>query len=175
MIPLKKCNYVTGDNNSVSYALHDIIKFLDDDGFNTLLLCKPTKTSSGSTLRYLHSNKIEFSNINEFTNILHEKGNLFRVDILIFDFWQMSASEIMGYKKIIDQTELNHIIIAKEFHYKTNEDVNEYHIKCEVKDSYQNQYWIEDKISGWKSELSSLSKSYIREKKINQVIDKKEE
>ena len=172
MIPLKKCNYITGDTKSVSYALTNILKFLEDDGLNPLLFCKPKRTAVNSTsLAYFIDNKIEFENIEEFKKKILDDGNLFRANLLIFDFWHLSFSSILEYKSLIDKVGIDHVILAKEFHYKTGDDINEYHIKVESKDG-SSKYWITDKISGWTSDLYLLSKSYIREKKIDEVINK---
>ncbi len=172
MIPLKKCNYITGDINSVSHAVTRIISFLDDDGRNSLLFCKPRSSNSTNTsLKYFIDNKFEFNNYEDFKNIIGTDGNLFRVDLLIFDFWHLNLSSIIEYKILIDKLNIDYIIVAKEYHYKSSDDVTDYHVKSEIKD-IKSEYWITDKISGWTSELDSLKKSYIRDKKINQVINK---
>lgn len=172
MIPLRKCNYITGDITSVSYAVNRVINFLEDDGRNPLLFCKPrNSTSTNTSLKYLIDNKFEFNNFDEFKDILQERGNLFRVDLLIFDFWHLNLSGVIEYKSVIDKLNIDYIIVAKEYHYKSSDDVTDYHIRSEVKD-YKSEYWITDKISGWSSDIDSLKKSYIRDKKINQVINK---
>ena len=40
------------------------------------------------------------------------------------------------------------------------------------KELHINEYLITDKISGWSSNLSGLTKSYIRDKKIDQLFNK---
>ena len=63
MIPIKKSNYITGNPSDVSYALSRIVTFLETDGRNPLLICKPRSSNSAKTqLIYFLDNKIEFDN-----------------------------------------------------------------------------------------------------------------
>lgn len=174
MIQIKKSNYITGDPSDVSYALSHIISFLETDGRTSLLICKPKK-SAKTQLLYFLDNKIEFNNFNEFKMILENRSNLFRVDLLIFDFWSLSVSSIMEYREIIDKLNIDYIIVAKEYHYKMSDDVGDYHVKHEIKNNRENNYYITDKISGWTSDLTELSKSWIRDKKIEQIFNKNKE
>jgi hypothetical protein len=101
---------------------------------------------------------------------------LFRVDLLIFDFWGLSVSTIIEYREIIDKLNIDYIIVAKEYHYKMSDDVGDYHVKHEIKNNHiENNYYITDKISGWTSDLTELSKSWIRDKKIDQIFNKDKE
>lgn len=176
MIQIKRCNYITGNPSDVSYAVKKIIDFLDMEGRNPVLFCKPRNSNSdATTLKYLMGPKIEFNNIEDFKEILADKGNLFRVDLLLFDFWHLNVSSIIEYKQIIEKLNIDYIILAKEYHYKSSEDVNDYHVKIESKENYNNKYSITDKISGWTSSLENLSKSYIRNKKIDDIFNKNDE
>ena len=177
MIPIKKSNYITGNPSDVSYALSRIISFLETDGRNPLLICKPRSSNSAKTpLIYFLDNKIEFNNFNEFKMILENHSNLFRVDLLIFDFWSLSVSTIIEHREIIDKLNIDYIIVAKEYHYKMSDDVGDYHVKHEIKNNHiENNYYITDKISGWTSDLTELSKSWIRDKKIDQIFNKDKE
>jgi hypothetical protein len=182
MIPIKRSNYITGNSSDVSYALNRIVSFLETDGRTPLLICKSRNSNTSKTsLTYLLDNKIEFDNFLEFKMILENRSNLFRVDLLIFDFWGLSVSTIIEYRSIIDKLNIDYIIVAKEYHYKMSDDVGDYHIKHEIKENKNFQsgyspqkYYITDNISGWTSELSDLSKSWIRDKKIDQIFKDKE-
>jgi hypothetical protein len=177
MIPIKRSNYITGNPSDVSYALSRIISFLETDGRTPLLICRPRSSSSAKTsLIYFLDNKIEFNNFSEFKMILENRSNLFRVDLLIFDFWGLSVSTIIEYREIIDKLNIDYIIVAKEYHYKMSDDVGDYHVKHEIKNNHRDSnYYITDNISGWTSELSDLSKSWIRDKKIDQIFNKDKE
>jgi hypothetical protein len=176
MIEIKRCNYITGNPSDVSYAVKKIVDFLDMEGRNPVLFCKPrSSNSTATTLKYLMDPKINFNNIEDFTEVLNNKGNLFRVDLLVFDFWHLSVSSIIEYKQVIDKLNIDYIILAKEYHYKSSEDVNDYHVKIESRELYHSEYSITDKISGWTSNLENLSKSYIRNKKIDYIFNKDDE
>jgi hypothetical protein len=176
MIEIKRCNYITGNPSDVSYAVKKIVDFLDMEGRNPVLFCKPrSSNSTATTLKYLMDPKINFNNIEDFTEVLNNKGNLFRVDLLVFDFWHLSVSSIIEYKQIIDKLNIDYIILAKEYHYKSSEDINDYHVKTESRELYHSEYSITDKISGWTSNLENLSKSYIRNKKIDDIFNKNDE
>jgi len=176
MIEIKRCNYITGNPSDVSYAVKKIVDFLDMEGRNPVLFCKPrSSNSTATTLKYLMDPKINFNNIEDFTEVLNNKGNLFRVDLLVFDFWHLSVSSIIEYKQVIDKLNIDYIILAKEYHYKSSEDINDYHVKTESRELYHSEYSITDKISGWTSNLENLSKSYIRNKKIDDIFNKDDE
>jgi hypothetical protein len=87
----------------------------------------------------------------------------------------LSVSSIIEYKQVIDKLNIDYIILAKEYHYKSSEDVNDYHVKIESRELYHSEYSITDKISGWTSNLENLSKSYIRNKKIDDIFNKNDE
>jgi hypothetical protein len=176
MIQIKRCNYITGGPSDVSYAVKKIVNFLEMEGRNTFLFCKSKSSNSkGTTLKYLMEPKIEFNNLEHFTELINNKSNLFRVDLLLFDFWHLNVSSIIEYKEIIDKLNIDYIILAKEYHYKSSEDVSDYHVKIESSELYNNEYLITDKISGWTSNLESISKSYIRNKKIDDILNKNDE
>jgi len=174
MIQIKRCNYITGNSVDVTYAVKKIVDFLEMEGRNPILFCRPKSSgSNGTILTYMMEPKIDFNNIDDFTKSINDKGNLFRVDLMIFDFWHLSVSSIIEYKKVIDKIGIDYIILAKEYHYKTSDDVNDYHVKFESRDNrHHTEYSITDKISGWTSNLENLSKSYIRNKKIDDLFNK---
>ena len=173
MIQLKRCNYITGEPNELAFAVSDIIRFLETDGKTPLLLTPPKSHDNGgssTSLKYLYHTQLNFTTLDEFTEILNNKANLFRVDLLIFDFYHLKPFQITSYKKIIDNLGIDHIIIAKEYHYKTTDDVNDFHIRREYKDLHKNEVHITDNINKWTSTLKSLSVSYIRDKKIDNLF-----
>ena len=174
MIEIKKCNYITGDNLSVSYGLNEIIRFLDLSGRNIVLFTRP-KSSNTTSLKYLVSNKLEFRDYSDFKNISNDKSNLFRIDLIVVDLWHVRLSGIDEYKKVLDNTGIDYIIVAKEYHYKDSDSVTDYHIKKESVGSQnynytEPEYIITNKINGWSTDIGSLIKSYIRDKKIDGII-----
>lgn len=176
MILINKCNYITGDVSDIGSGVSQIVKFLELAGRNYLLLSngKP-KNSSKTTLYSYLENQYIFNSQEEFSEILYDKSKLFRVDLLVIDFWNLSRTQINDYKKEIDKTNLDHIIVAKEYHYKSTDDVSDYHLRREFKSDlsnsrYKTQFVITDNINKWSSDLDILTKSYIRDKKINDLF-----
>jgi hypothetical protein len=172
MVPLKRYNYFTGDISAVAYGVSDIVKFFELAGDNYILITpeKP-KESSGSLCLYHHlDNKLIFSDFNNFSELIMNKSNLFRVDLLVFDFWNLCKEELCKYKNIIDCLELKSIIVAKEYNYKTTDDVTDYHLRREYKGGYKSETWITDNINNTSYTIDSLKKSYIRDKKIDHLF-----
>jgi hypothetical protein len=174
MIEIKKCNYFTGDN-SISDGIKDIVNFLELSGRNYLLLTPPKnsdidKSTQTNTIKYYLDNQLHFNNFVEFVDIIENEGNLFRVDLLVLDFWHLTPIEISIWKKEIDKLGLDHLIIAKEYHYKSTDDVTDYHLRREYKTVGKNELFITDNINKWTSTLESLIKSYRRDKKINDIF-----
>lgn len=170
MIELKRCNYITGDTTSVSFGVSKIVKFLELAGRNIILLTRP-KTSSTTSLKYLIHNKLEFQNYDQFKSLTSDAGNLFRIDLVVADLWHLKVSGIIEYKAILDNLGIDYIILAREYHYKESDNVTDYHIKKEAQgSSYNDSYIITNKINGWSTDIESLIKSYIRDKKIDGII-----
>ena len=59
-----------------------------------------------------------------------------------------------------------------EFHYKSNNDVNEFHLRQEYKELYKSEVWLTDKINNTSATIESLKLSYIRDKKIEHLFGK---
>lgn len=178
MISIKRCNYITGDISDVGSGVSQIVKFLELSGRNYLLMTngKPKNSSKTTSLYSYLNNQYIFDNIHDFTNIINDKSKLFRVDLLIFDFWNLSRSLILDYKKEIDKLEIDHIIVTKEYHYKSTDDVTDYHLRREYKGDWssptdvKSQIVVTDNINKWSSNLDDLIKSYIRDKKIDNLF-----
>jgi hypothetical protein len=169
MIELKKGNFITGDTNSVSYGLNKIIKFLELDGRNIILLTTP-KVSYTNPLKYLATNKVEYKNFDQFQGILNDSSVLFRVDLIVADLWHLRSLPI-EFKKALDNCGIQYIIASKRYHYTECDDITDYHVKREsISGSYDSSYIITDKINGWTSNLDDLAKSYVRDKKIDGII-----
>jgi hypothetical protein len=171
MVDLKKYNYFIGDKSSVAHGVSDIVKFLDLAGYNYILFTPPK--SDDTCLYHYLDNKIEFNNIDDFVDKITNKSNLFRVDLIVFDFWSIWSRKKMNwynYLKSIENLSQDFIIVANEFSYKTSDDVNEFHLRKEYKDSLKSDIWLTDKINNTTSTLESLKLAYIRDKKIDNLF-----
>ena len=174
MIDIKKYNYITGNMTDVSYAVNRIIYFLEIEGNNALLL-HSNRYIKSTNMKYLYSNKIEFSSFESFVEVISNTGNIFKVDILILDFWHLEVDQIMRYKIELDKlVDIKFVILARSFHYKKSDDINDFHIRSESNEfTFEpTEYVITDNISGWSSTISNLATSYIRDKKIEQIFNK---
>lgn len=176
MVDLKKYNYFTGEISSVAKGVSDIVKFFDLAGRNYVLFTptKPTNSSKYNDLCLYHylENKIEFKNIDDFIDKVNNKSNLFRIDLLVFDFWSVSKNNLWEYIKEIEKLGIDSIIVAREFHYKSNNDVNEFHLRHEYKELYKSEVWLTDKINNTSATIESLKLAYIRDKKIEHLFGK---
>ena len=174
MIDLKKYNYFTGDKSSVAYGVSDIVKFLDLAGHNYVLFTLPRPTGSSKVhdicLYHYLDNKIEFNNIDDFKDKILDKSNLFRVDLIVFDFWSIKKMNWSYYLNEITNLPQNFIIVAKEFQYKTTDDVNDFLLQTEYKDLHKTDNWITDRINKNTTPIDSLKKAYIRDKKLEHLF-----
>lgn len=179
MIIIKRCNYITGDISDIGSSVSQIVNFLELSGRNYLLITNDKFKSTKSTS--LHSylkNLYTFENFQEFVNIVNDESKLFRVDLLVFDFWNLPRTSILDYKKEIDKLQIDHIIVAKEYHYKSKDDVTDYHLRRELKGNwsllppidFHSEIIVTDNINKWSSNLDDLIKSYIRDKKIDSLF-----
>jgi hypothetical protein len=185
MIELKRCNYFTGDIACVSSAVSSIVKFLEVDGRNPILFTPPKPTSSKgniTNLIYYITPQITFNDFEDFKTKIEDPANRFRVNLMIFDFWNLGRSFISKYKELIDELNIDYIIVAKEYIYKESDDVADFHVKTEYKDlSFSGTYthtpnkseiWVTNKIDNWTATLDSLKTGYIRDKKIDNLFNK---
>jgi hypothetical protein len=174
MIQLKKCNYFTGESFDVSNVITSIVNFLEIDGTNSLLFTPP-KSKNTTGLIYNLNPQIIWNSYDDFKEKIEDKSNLFRINLLIFDFWSLNRALIPKYKQIIDKLDINYIITAKEYTYKNSDDITDFHIKKESNTSslsYKQEIFITNKIDGWTATLDSLKTGYIRDKKINNILKK---
>lgn len=177
MFELKKYNYFTGDVNCVARGVTDIVKFFDLAGRNYLMFTPPklSMTEKHQDLCLYHhlENKIEFSDYSDFISKVEDDSNLFRVDLLVFDFWSIPKSQLALYISKIQKLNIDFIIVAREYHYKTSDDVNDFLIRTEYKDLNKSDIWLHDKINGIQSTIDSFRKAYIRDKKIEHLFENK--
>lgn len=178
MIDLKRCNYITGDLAHVGYGVSDIINMLELSGMNCLLVTRPKPLDSSikneitSLIHHMNPQYI-FKNFDAFEKLLSDKSNFFRTDLIVFDFWSINKIVIHKYKELIDKLNIDYIIIAKEYTYKSNDDVTDYHISSQSdynSTTYTSERIIKDNINGWSSSFKSIKEAYIRDKKLDELL-----
>ncbi len=168
MIFLKKYNFFTGTPNHISSVLLEVVNFLEVDNYNYVLFT-PNKEKSCGLIYGLHS-CILFNNFEEFEELVNDKSNLFRVNLIVIDLYQYKSHQVTNFLKVIEKLDYKFIIIAKEYHYKSTDDVNDFLLRNEYKELHKHDTWITDKISGQSSTIDSLRKAYIRDKKIEHLF-----
>lgn len=174
MVDLKKYNYFTGESTAVGQGVTQVVNFLDLAGDNYVLFTPPrthqfNKRRDLCLYHYL-SNRVEFENFEDFTQKLQTPSNLFRATFLVFDFWPLNKDGQSKYLKLIAELSLPCIIVAKEFHYRSGEWVNDFLLRVEYKDLTKSEIWLIDQNSGVQSTLSSLQVAYIRDKKLEHLF-----
>ena len=184
---LRKCNFFTGTPNNVSNVVSKIVKFLELDGYNHLLITPPNSTGKKDTNTGISRNLpgyLEFKTFDDLEKLISDSSNLFRINLLIFDFWYYSKEEIRRFRYLIDKLDIKYIILAKEFEYKESEDISDYHVEVKYSDftntsiligEFKSDIFLTDKKNGWKSTLDALKTSYIRDKKIDSLFDDENE
>lgn len=185
MIELRRCNYFTGEMSCVSNAVSSIVKFLEVDGKNPILFTPPKPVDSKgkiTNLTYYLNPQVIWNDFEDFKTKIEDPANRFRVNLMIFDFWNLSRGLIPKYKELIDELGIDYIIVAKEYIYKESDDVADFHVKTEYKDlstnsnsgymSTRSETWLTNKIDGWTATLDSLKTGYIRDRKIDDIFNK---
>ena len=185
MINLKRCNYFTGDINHVSSTVSKIVSFLEVDGRNPILFTPPKPIDSKgkiTNLIYYITPQITWDDFEDFKSKIEDPANRFRVNLLIFDFWNLSRGLIPKYKELIDKLDIDYIIVAKEYIYKDSDNVSDFHVKIEYKDlstssstgymATKSEIWVTNKVDNWTATLDSLKTGYIRYKKIDDIFNK---
>jgi hypothetical protein len=77
--------------------------------------------------------------------------------------WSNYLNEIVNLSQ-------NFIIVAKEFQYKTTDDVNDFLLQTEYKELHKTDNWITDRINKNTATIDSLKKAYIRDKKLEHLF-----
>lgn len=173
MIELKRCNYITGQSNSVSFGISKILEFFELTGKTPIFLYN----KDSQFQHFIHTSRIEFSNFNEFQDILSNKSNLFRVDLVICDLWHLkNVSQVLSYKQNLDKLNIDYIIITNKYHYVEGDPiVNIYKIETEYTDNSnwysEPKYWISEIVCNSKTTMDDLVLSFKRNKKIDDIID----
>jgi hypothetical protein len=170
MINIKKINYINGKHRNVSaYGIYDIIKFLELDNYNVLTI----KHVNDTHFNHLHN--ISYSSFDNFKKIISDKSNLFRINLILLSLINMDMTEMGKYVTEISDLNISCIIYCDKYLYKSSDDVNDYTItRDEETRRYIQKYYLTDNINNWCSSFDDLKKSYIRDKKINNILGKTE-
>lgn len=180
MIDLKKYNYFTGDPKSVVFAVNHIVKFLEMDNYNPLLISSGDSTG----LCHLIKGNYNFDSYDEFREIITNKSKLFRVNLLIFDFYYFRG--FGEYRKLIEDLNIASIIIINNniniddaghsnyYEVTSNKlQITNFNLKQSIREASLNgleNLILTDKINNTSASLQAYKTSYVRDKKIDNIF-----
>lgn len=178
----KKYNFFIQNNTPYS-TVSKLMNFMEDDGYGFLLLLS-SKNYYKSPFRGSYTYNKEFKNIEEFKSIISDKSNFFKVNVILLDLMGMSTKEILLHKKELEQN------ISDDYMYffmcdeKTKESIIDKETKLFKVDVQMSYNWFNSKDftsvhnlidveTKSKFTLDSFFKDYIRKRKINNVLNKR--
>lgn len=173
MININKKNFISGGENEVNIGVSKIINFLDLVGTNVVLFHKHINYHSDAS-------QFKYSNIEDLFELLDNKANLFRADVIVVDMFKDSVENVSKVEKYLYNIGLKFIIVSNNYHYVNNdESINVYKISEERIegntsgwDSYRNIYYITDMKNKNKYSFDQYIKSYVRNTKIKDIFNK---
>lgn len=119
MFGIKKINIITARNlSTLNMGVTKMLNFLDLIGYNIYFITKPKVDTNNSGLYHLlNFGRGEFKNIKEFERITTDKSELFRVNLIVVDLWDENIDNINEYKRMLNATNIDYIILTNTFHY----------------------------------------------------------
>lgn len=188
MISLSQTNYFTGEVGSVSAAVSRIVRFLEIEGINPIFLT-PAVSQLASNAKTIGKScaivpRVEFAGIADFDHKLADRGLMFRCNLIVADLWHLDRTGVGNYRKMLAETGIKHIIMAREYRYSESEDVSDFHIVVKYESlgagqgispgsmqlGFKSETTITEKRHNWKSTLEELKKSYIRDRRIDGIL-----
>lgn len=186
MIDLKHFNYFSGEESAVGKAVHQICQMQELAGNMAILFYYDYTTKIG--LQYQMQPAHSYRTNIELSNMLADKGLLFRTDIIVIDAWDMDSENL---DRIVEQAKdlgPNLIIMAQSYHVVTNnENVAEYTahsnlvegkyravpprsgfgqgIQIPIRDTL-----IKSKTENWSATTEELKAAFIRDKRLDDLL-----
>jgi hypothetical protein len=179
MIDLKHFNYFSGEESAVGKAVHQICQMQELAGNMAILFYYDYTTKIG--LQYQMQPAHSYRTNIELSNMLADKGLLFRTDIIVIDAWDMDSENL---DRIVEQAKdlgPNLIIMAQSYHVVTNnENVAEYTAHSNlVEGKYRTlkslqiplkETLIKSKTDGWSATTEDLKAAFIRDKRLDDLL-----
>lgn len=162
MLDIKRTNIISGIKSDVNYGLTKILDFLELIGKNILVLNK-----NESDINLFYNNKKYFKNIDEYKSIIFDKGNLFRVNLIVLNLWGESIDTVIGYKKLLDKLNIDYILVSNTYKY---ENKNE-NLTVSIIEKENGKYYLKDKLNNDRYSFSSYVIQYKREMKLGKLFD----
>ena len=179
MIDLKHFNYFSGEENAVGKAVHQICQMHELAGNMAILFYFDYSTKIG--LQYQMQPAHSYRTNIELSNMLADKGLLFRSDIIVIDAWDMNSTDL---DRIIEQAKdlsPKLIIMSQSYHVVVNnENVSEYTVHSNLVEgkykSYQSiqipirDILIKSKTDGWSATTDDLKAAFVRDKRLDDLL-----
>lgn len=178
MLDLKRFNYFSGEESAVGKAVHQICQMQELVG-NMSILFHPRK---GSEIGLHHSLQPAhyYQNNTELSNMLADKGLLFRADIIVIDAWKMKAESLDRLLEQVKNINSYFIIMSQSYHIiSDNENITEYTVQSNIIHGKRNingfslplrEILINSKTDGWSATTEELKASFIRDKRLDDLL-----
>lgn len=176
MIDVKPINFISGDNFDVNIGISRIVDFLELTGRNIIYFQYRDNCNISDI------SKVKYYNNNELIDSLNEEGVLFRINLIIVDMPNQNIDDVVEIQIELDKKGIDYIILTNNFNYITpDEKTGVYKITSEKSDIVINHnigfssrdivYYITDMRNNEKYSFDSYQKKYIRNKKIDDIIN----
>lgn len=178
MIDLKHFNYFSGEESAVGKAVYQICQMHELAGNMSILFHSRNNSEIGlhHSLQPAHS----YQNNTELSNMLGDKGLLFRVDIIVIDAWKMKTDSLDRLVEQMKNLSPVFIIMSQSYHIVSdNENIAEYTAQSNIVYGKRNingfslplrEILINSKTDGWSATTEDLKASFIRDKRLDDLL-----
>lgn len=186
MLDLKKVTYITGESAAARDVIVEIERLFELDGKCCVLLTPP-KTAVGplssSGLRYRIHTQLEYKSDKHLAEIIGDRSNFFRVDYVLIDLWGMSLKAASQKIEMIKKLGIPCVAAAEAYHISSGDDETAEYKATTVQGEEMVQSALGFKIynrevviqwGGQKATLSSLKSSYVRDRKLDDLLGEDE-
>jgi hypothetical protein len=186
MLDLKKVTYITGESAAARDVIVEIERLFELDGKCCVLLTPP-KTAVGplssSGLRYRIHAQLEYKSDKHLAEIIGDRSNFFRVDYVLIDLWGMSLKAASQKIEMIKKLGIPCVAAAEAYHISSGDDETAEYKATTIQGEEMVQSALGFKIynrevviqwGGQKATLSSLKSSYVRDRKLDDLLGEDE-
>lgn len=178
MLDLKRFNYFSGEETAVSKAVFEICQIYELVGNMSILFHSRNLSDIG--LHHSFQPAHSYKNIKELSNMLADKGLLFRADIIVIDAWKMKSESLDLLLEQVKNINSSFIIMSQSYHIINNiENISEYTVQSNIVHGNRNikgfslplrETLINSKTEGWSATTEELKASFIRDKRLDDLL-----
>jgi hypothetical protein len=179
MIDLKHFNYFSGEESAVGKAVYQICQMQELAGNMAILF----HSRNGGEIGLHHSLQPAhtYRTYVDLSTMLADEGLLFRADIVVIDAWKMKSDQIDQIVGQVKNMKICLIIMAQSYHVVVNnENVSEYTVHSNLVEGKYKSYQgiqipirdilIKSKTDGWSATTDDLKASFIRDKRLDDLL-----